>query len=119
MQLFLGTGVRSGQSVTLDTLKVINGHLQIAGITGMGKTHQLVQLIQLLVESASEMQQPLRVHVFDSHGDIEPPYCSEVKFSEATPYGYNPLEINPDPDFGGVRGPPVRFVQIRPLSLDF
>ena len=110
MQLLLGTGIRSGQPVTLDTLKVINGHLQIAGITGMGKTHQLVQLIQALVESAAHMQQPLRVHVFDSHGDIEPPYCSEVKFSEATPYGYNPLEINPDPDFGGVRRAIQKFI---------
>lgn len=103
MQVNVGRNIKTGQPVTLNTLTAINGHLQIAGITGMGKTHQLVRLITTMVESASTSRQPLRVHVFDPHGDIELPYSSDVKFSEATPYGYNPLEINPDPDYGGVR----------------
>lgn len=110
MQVVVGTNVRTGQPVWLDTLRTINGHLQIAGITGMGKTHQIVHLVKSVVESASEMRQPLRVHVFDPHGDIDLPYASEVKFSEATAYGYNPLEINPDIDYGGVRRAIQKFI---------
>ena len=45
----------------------------------------------------------LRVHIFDVHGDIDIQGSSSVKFSESTPYGFNPLWVNPDPDFGGVR----------------
>lgn len=110
MQVTIGNNPTTRQAVTLDTLTLINGHLQIAGITGMGKTYRIVSLIKAMVESASKLRQPLRVHVFDPHGDIELPYSSEVKFSEATPYGYNPLEINPDPDYGGVRRTIQKFI---------
>lgn len=110
MQITVGKNIRSGESVNVDTQRVINGHLQIAGISGMGKTHQLISLIKSMVDSARALRQPLRVHVFDPHGDINLPYASEVKFSEATPYGYNPLEINPDPDFGGVRRSIQKFI---------
>lgn len=97
--------------MVLDTEKAINGHVQIAGITGMGKTYQITRLVKALVESAAELHQPMRVHVFDSHGDIAGlPYASEVKFSEATPYGYNPLEVNPHPDYGGVRRAIEKFI---------
>src|SRR3546814_9934988 len=56
----------------------------------------------------SEMRQtnegrPLRFHVFDVHGDIEIEDASSVMFSEQTQYGMNPLRVNPDPHFGGVR----------------
>jgi hypothetical protein len=111
MQLTVGShGPGGGQPITLDTMKVINGHLQIAGITGMGKTHRIIRLVKAIVESAAQLRQPFRVHVFDPHGDIDLPYCSEVKFSEATPYGYNPLELNPDPDYGGVRRAIQKFI---------
>lgn len=96
--------------MALDTLQAINGHVQIAGITGMGKTYRIVALVKAMVESAAQLRQPLRVHVFDPHGDIVLPYASEVKFSEATQYGYNPLEINPDPDYGGVRRSIQKFI---------
>lgn len=103
MQVQLGLGIKNSQPVMLDTKAAINGHIQIAGITGMGKTHQIRNLVMAMIQSASKLRQPLRIHVFDPHGDLDVPYASEVKFSEATPYGYNPLEINPDPDYGGVR----------------
>jgi hypothetical protein len=103
MLIPIGHHVKSGKGIVLDTTMAINGHVQIAGITGMGKTHRLRAMISALVKSAGEARKPIRVHVFDPHGDIELPWSSEVKFSEATPYGYNPLEINPDPDFGGPR----------------
>jgi cell division protein FtsB len=45
----------------------------------------------------------LRFHVFDVHGDIDIPGASTVLFSEQTLYGLNPLRVNPDPHFGGIR----------------
>jgi hypothetical protein len=110
MQVKLGTNPKSGHDVFLDTLRAINSHLQIAGITGMGKTYRIISLVKAMVESASLMRQPLRVHVFDPHGDIELPYASNVKFSEATDFGYNPLEINPDLHYGGVRRSIEKFI---------
>jgi len=83
-----------------DSTKVINGHILIVGKSGTGKTYTLRKILkQLLPQNEGK----LRVHIFDVHGDIDIPGASSVKFSESTPYGFNPLWINPDPDFGGVR----------------
>ncbi|HJV75102.1 MAG TPA: DUF87 domain-containing protein [Noviherbaspirillum sp.] len=106
----LGVNAKTGQPVVLDTLQAVNGHVQISGITGMGKSHRLEKLAKALVESAAALSVPLRIHVLDPHGDLEMPYSSEVKFSSATNYGYNPLEINPDPDYGGVRRAIQKFI---------
>lgn len=86
--------------VIYDTLRLINGHVFIVGKSGTGKTHLLREMIRQL---SAQTQGRLRVHVFDVHGDIEIEGASVVRFSEATPYGFNPLVVNPDPDFGGVR----------------
>lgn len=86
--------------VLWDTHKLINGHVLIVGKSGTGKTYTLKNMISQLSVQA---QGKLRVHVMDVHGDIDLPGASTVKFSESTPYGFNPLMINPDPDFGGVR----------------
>lgn len=110
MQIDIGTHVKTGRTVVLDTLQTINGHVQIAGVTGMGKTHRIRAMVTALVRSAGSLKQPIRVHVFDPHGDIDLPWSSDVKFSEATAFGYNPLEINPDPDFGGVRRAIQKFI---------
>lgn len=110
MQINLGNHSKTGHPITFDTLNAINGHIQISGVSGMGKTHRIRSLVAGLVQSASSAKQPLRIHVFDPHGDIDLPYSSEVKFSEATPYGYNLLEINPDPDYGGVRRSIQKFI---------
>ncbi|MEM8519062.1 hypothetical protein RCH05_003637 [Janthinobacterium sp. CAN_S7] len=110
MEVLVGNNVKTGHPVVLDTATAINGHLQIAGITGMGKTHQIRSLVRRFVESASSLRRPLRIHVFDPHGDIDLPHSSEVVFSEATAYGYNPLDINPDPHYGGVRRAIQKFI---------
>lgn len=110
MQIVIGESITNGHPVMVDTKVAINGHLQLAGISGLGKTFQLTRLIKELVESASEQRKPIRIHMFDPHGDIDLPYSQVVKFSEATPYGYNPLELNPDPDFGGVRRSIQKFI---------
>lgn len=79
--------------------KVINGHMLLVGKSGTGKTFTLKQILNQLGAQSKN----IRVHVMDVHGDIEIPGSSTVKFSESTKYGFNPLKINPDPDFGGVR----------------
>lgn len=97
-----GRGV-AGNGVELNTKQAVNSHGMFVGTSGTGKTHLLRHAIAELVKSAAMMRRPLRVHVFDPHGDIHLPDASDVLFSESTPWGFNPLEINPDPHFGGVR----------------
>lgn len=92
---------RKNAPIIWDSHKVINGHILLVGKSGTGKTYNLRKILkQLLAQSAPGK---IRVHIFDVHGDIEVPGASSVKFSESTPYGFNPLWINPHPDFGGVR----------------
>lgn len=105
MQVRLGIDaqtIKSGKRtpVVLDTTKLINGHVLIVGKSGTGKTYTLRNIISQMEKQAKGR---FRVHVMDVHGDIDLDSSSSVKFSESTPYGFNPLMINPDPDFGGVR----------------
>ncbi len=86
--------------VTWDTERLINGHMLLVGKSGTGKTTLLRNMLGQLIAMRPGR---LRVHVFDVHGDIEVSGASTVLFSEATPYGFNPLMVNPDPHFGGVR----------------
>lgn len=44
-----------------------------------------------------------RIHIFDVHCDLSIPRASEVRFSERTNYGLNPLHVNPDLHYGGMR----------------
>lgn len=110
MIINLGSNAKTGAAVVLDTTQAVNPHVQITGVTGMGKTHRIRHMVTQLVRSAAEMKQAIRIHAFDPHGDLDLPWASEVKFSEATQYGYNPLEINPDPDYGGVRRAIQKFI---------
>lgn len=89
--------------VVLDTTRAVNGHGLFVGTSGMGKTHRIRDAIKELVHSAAQLRRPIRVHVIDVHGDIAVEGASPVLFSESTQWGFNPLEINPDPHFGGVR----------------
>lgn len=106
MQVVMGAdaaSIRGGKRtpVVWDTEKLINGHMLIVGKSGTGKTYTLKKILDQI--SAQAHPGKMRVHIMDVHGDIEIDGASSVKFSEATPYGFNPLSINPDPDFGGVR----------------
>lgn len=106
MQLTLGTHVQhkdnpqSGQAFTWDPKDLINAHMVVAGDSGSGKTHNLRILIEQMARTAGPGLR--RIHVLDSHGDIDVP-SSHVIFSQSTPYAFNPLEVSPDPHFGGVR----------------
>lgn len=90
------------QPVIWDSNKVINGHCLFVGMSGSGKSHTLRAFIEQFTRPSNSEGIPL-VHVYDAHGDMSFPYCSTVMFSEQTNYGINPLQVNPDPHFGGVR----------------
>lgn len=86
--------------VVWDSKKVINAHMLLVGKSGTGKTFTLKKIIQQLQKQSNNK---IRIRIIDVHGDIDMDGTSSVKFSEASPYGFNPLAVNPDHDFGGVR----------------
>ncbi len=95
------------EQVIWDTSSVVNGHWIIVGGTGAGKTYQIGNICRQM------QKQGMRIHIFDPHGDIEtdPRYTSYTEFSEISPYGINPLIINPSPMYGGVRKRINAFIQ--------
>lgn len=86
---------------------LINPHMLIIGDTGTGKTHTLRRLITALA-----MNGGTRIHVFDPHGDIETPAMDTTVFHETSPYGINPLDLNPHHETGGVRRAISTFVDM-------
>lgn len=82
-----------------DNTCLINPHIIVCGKTGTGKSYTLRRMV------ADAIRDPNidRVHVFDVHGDLDMPDASEASFNEHTRFGYNPLEIDPDPEVGGIR----------------
>lgn len=95
--------------VVWDSEKVINAHMLVVGKSGTGKTYTLRNIIRQLQEQS---KQKVRVRIIDVHGDILLDGSSSVKFSESGVYGFNPLAINPSPDFGGVRKRIQSFISI-------
>ncbi|HCA3439658.1 TPA: ATP-binding protein [Salmonella enterica subsp. salamae serovar 35:g,m,s,t:-] len=79
-----------------DENRISNHHVGIAGTSGSGKTHWLKKFIDSVPTSVT-------IDIFDYHGDIDVPGATSVLFSEQNRYGYNPLVINLDPVYGGVR----------------
>lgn len=81
-----------------NTGETLNGHLQISGMTGAGKSHQLRRLVSSAARSGVE------IDIFDVHDDLSVPGVTrDVIISESTRYGYNLLSLNSDPHSGGVR----------------
>ena len=103
--------VRGGTNtpVIWDSKRVINSHLLLVGKSGTGKTHTIKKIINQLQETTNKK---IRIRIIDVHGDIHVDNSSTVKFSEAGLYGFNPLAINPNPDFGGVRKRIQSFISI-------
>lgn len=81
-----------------DSKSVLNGHILIFGESGAGKS---VLLRRMLTQSEDNGNQT--IHVFDIHGDLKMDGESVVEFSEQSIYGLNPLIVNPNLKFGGVR----------------
>ena len=88
----------SGNPIVWNPLKVVNPHGMFVAGSGAGKTFNIQKFVEF-------MQNPIRFHIIDVHGDIDfdPNLCSTVKFSETSDIGLNPLVVNDDLDFGGVR----------------
>lgn len=87
-----------GEQIAFDVRNVVNYHGMIVAGSGAGKTFNIKKFVESL-------QNPIRFYVLDVHGDIDfdDSICSTIKFSEISEYGLNPLEVNPDEEFGGVR----------------
>lgn len=98
------------QPVVWDHRKMVNPHICILGMTGAGKSYNLRKVVESLARTNDNPD--YHAHVFDVHGDLHFEQSSEVLFSEQTQYGLNPLEISPNPHFGGVRKKTRAFLQI-------
>ena len=101
--------------IYMDTDKLVNPHAMFTGDSGTGKTHTLKSAVTSGISTAQHF---LRFHIMDVHGDIEldEKISSTVQFSESSPFGFNPLKINPDPHFGGVRKCIQTFISTLRLS---
>lgn len=97
-QLLTPTG--NGMPVNWNPEELINPHMIVTGDSGSGKTFNLRKFAAHLAQTAGPDLE--RIHIIDSHGDLDV-QSSHVKFSQSTPYAFNPLEISSDPDYGGVR----------------
>jgi DNA helicase HerA-like ATPase len=87
-----------GKEIAWISSNVVNYHGMLVAGSGAGKTYNIRQFVKSL-------QNPIRFHILDVHGDIEfdDSVCSTVNFSEVSEFGLNPLIVNPDSEFGGVR----------------
>ncbi|WP_305906290.1 DUF87 domain-containing protein (plasmid) [Methylomarinum sp. Ch1-1] len=88
------------EPIVWNSAEVVNGHILLVGKSGTGKTYTLRKLIHSGLKTGGGR---VRFHIMDVHGDIEVAGASSVIFSEGTDYGLNPLKINPDRNFGGIR----------------
>lgn len=109
---FDASAVKQGQRAPIvwDYERVANPHVIIAGGSGAGKSHLIRAMVSELAASVAPGQ-VARFHVFDAAGDLHIPGCEEILFSEQSPYGLNPLRIDPDPNFGGVRKCIINFIR--------
>lgn len=100
MEILLGVDKWQKKEVLLKPKDLINGHIGIVGTSGTGKTFTIRKIVSDFSKTSSN---PIKFHILDVHGDIDIENASTVKFSETSNFGLNPLQINSDLDFGGVR----------------
>ena len=87
--------------------EMINGHMLICGMSGVGKSTQSVALLTSAAKSGTE------IDVFDPHAEFHNiPNATPCWFSQATGYGYNPLILNTDIHTGGVNSQINFFVKL-------
>lgn len=94
---------------------LINSHLLICGMSGVGKSHQALKLL------ASAARAGIELDVFDAHDELENiPGAAVAVFSQATCYGFNPLTLDTDIHTGGVNRQVDFFVRlIKSVSPQF
>lgn len=100
MEMTVGQNSVNGAPVRWAPAELANPHVGLFADTGMGKTHMLRRFAQAMLETGHPR---FRMHIFDPHGDLNVDGESSVNFNESAPFGFNPLELNPDSKFGGVR----------------
>lgn len=86
--------------VEWDSDRLTNPHMIMMGDTGSGKTYQLRHVCASLAATCAP---DARIHIFDRHDNIHVDGASTVFFSQASDFGINVLELNPNPHYGGVR----------------
>lgn len=89
----------NGQAVPIvnDTDRLVNAHVLVAGMSGMGKSYQIQSYIRNCANAGVE------VDAFDPHEELDVGRGAVgVKFSNATRYGYNPLEVHLNEHSGGI-----------------
>lgn len=97
-------------AIEWDFDRVMNPHIMIAGGSGAGKSHTIRKFISEVSQTARPGRR-IRFHVFDAHGDMHIPGSSSLLFSEQGHQGLNPLRIDPDPHYGGVRKRVQNFIR--------
>lgn len=78
--------------------ELANHHIAVLGTSGSGKTTWIRRFIE-------SVPPDVEVDIFDYHADIKTAHPEEVTalYSERTRLGFNPLKVNQDPHYGGVR----------------
>lgn len=75
-----------------------NPHVLLIGMSGAGKTHRIRVLANSILQCAEST-----VIVVDPHGDTIVDGEERIRFNEQSPFGLNPLAVDPDQEAGGVR----------------
>lgn len=118
MKVYIGINQANAREIVeWNSAEVVNGHWVIVGGSGSGKTHRICNIAGQLAP------QGVRMHILDPSGDIEtdPEHTSSTEYSEISPFGINPLTVNPSPVYGGVRKRTNAFIRMinkysRPLD---
>lgn len=96
-------GIHLGGNCYWDPYHLPNPHVVVLGASGSGKTQTLKALAYELSRQGS------RVVMIDFHGDQSLPGETVYPLNQASPYGINPLIVNPDPEGGG---PDLQAIQV-------
>lgn len=101
--------------VIYEPARLINGHMLLCGMSGTGKSFQSKRFL------ASAAAAGLDVDIFDVHDELgDAPTARSVVYSQATGYGYNPLELDQDVHVGGPLRQADFFVSlIRSVTVGF
>ncbi|MDR5777002.1 MULTISPECIES: helicase HerA domain-containing protein [unclassified Caballeronia] len=100
MRISWGKNLVNGSELVWEPGRIANPHIGVFADSGMGKTTMLRRIVKAMTESGNAR---VRFHVFDGHGDVDIENASSVTFHESSDFGFNPLELSADPEFGGVR----------------
>lgn len=87
--------------------ELINAHMLICGMTGVGKSTQAMSVLSSAAKAGME------IDVFDSHDEFQDiPNAAVCGFSQETGYGYNPLILDTDLHTGGVNNQVDFFIRL-------